>query len=141
MNEFQILDTNGEPISMNILDHQACTVWGHQEPHEKAYVSPKPRSAFDEEGVKGDFEYMRQTNWFDAIGWAIATQGNYTTGWDNVKCKLMAIQIEGNVLKPIEDQIVSLVFANKYLAPYFELISIWQMAGFTPKQIKKDELR
>jgi len=139
MNAFQILNKEGQPISMNILDQEAAEFW--QVKHDaKYYASPTEKSS---------------SNWYDIIGWNIARQGNWTSGWANVVTTLMAESLgrclfQADKNSPIklaefvgtdfiihlEDKVEEEIAANlNFYRPYINLINHWIEKGYTPKQI------
>lgn len=120
MNKFQIADQNNEPISLNELDRQAALFWG-VELQDKVYACPD----------KG------MINWFDRIGWSIAHQGRFTTGWDNVKLALLQGTIEFATYRVItkEQNDFSISTAIEWCKPYLDLIDYWAGCGYKPIQI------
>lgn len=157
MNEFQILNAEGEAISINTLDQEAAKFWG-KPLDSKSYASP----AKQREG-EGEYQFMSRemsANWFDQLGYAIANQGNYTSGWQNVA--LYMLDCSNYLLEEDKDTVKLCTFnvtafdgvplatadLSKYLAmglivkleyakPYVDLMNHWQAKGYTPKQIKK----
>ena len=74
MNAFQILDNQGKPIPINTLDKEVCEIIGN-EVDPKYYCDLGRRSDYPE-GMQGEIEYLRRTiNWYDSIGWLIASEG------------------------------------------------------------------
>lgn len=153
MSAFQILDKEGQPVSINKIDEIAAKFW-KQEPHPKSYAVPKPPSEF-----KDEVSFFFQSNWFDAIGWNIAHQGNSCTGWANVVAsmishmnmnfidtsdgykdrpvKLAQFEPVGNNKLSLPEETEIRIYATlKWAEPYVALINHFQSLGFTPKQIK-----
>jgi hypothetical protein len=132
MNAFQILDKENTPISINKLDQEASKFWGVAS-HPKYYAEPFP-------------EIMHYGNWYDIIGWSIANQGNYTSGWNNVATTMFNSNLEGFVINHKNKEQVEILnnetlYAKlqaiiKFYEPYIALINHWQSLGYTPKQIK-----
>lgn len=128
MNSFQVTNKEGIAITINQLDNEAATFW-NKEVHLKAYACPT--------------ETIYSTNWYDCIGWAIANQNNYTTGWKNVLNYMINIQVEGMFIDKSNDK-VDTVFAPErlrttleYLQPYVDLINHWHQKGYIPVKIEK----
>ncbi len=123
MNSFQILDKEGIAININDLDREAAEFWG------KPVYSPYG------------------SNWFDLIGYNIANQGNYTSGWDNVvvsmqNANLQALLINTKNKEKIEiidnESIMDRIENIKaYYQPFIDLINYWISKGYQPKQIKE----
>lgn len=61
MKQFKILDKDNKPVTMNELDRIAATFWG-KEIDKDRYANPYKGKAM-------------VPNWFDIVGWAIATNG------------------------------------------------------------------
>lgn len=121
---FQIHSPEGIEISLNALDLEACEFW-KVEYDEKQYAHP-------------NIENYYTTNWFDAIGWAIHHPGDYTKGWDDVKCTLWTIQARP-LYKELWDEealLEEIRAIRVYLAPYYELIDHWETKGYKPITIK-----
>jgi len=71
MNAFQILDREGNPISMGDLDREVCLLTGN-EPDKKWYCRLGNEKDYPQT-QKGHIEYIfGTTNWYDSIGWMIA---------------------------------------------------------------------
>ena len=68
---------------MKELDKEAAEFWG-KEVDSKNYANPFPEVEGDSFAAIQTNALNRSQNWFDIIGRAIATQENYTTGWQNV---------------------------------------------------------
>lgn len=121
---FQILDSNGEAITLSILDEQAAVFWG-KDVHPKHYATP------NKDMVLG--------NWFDTIGHMIHSpeDKHYTSGWNNVKCSLWTCMIKGEYNKSITDLFVVIPEIKASLKPYYELIDHWESKGYTPKQVNE----
>lgn len=145
MNSFQILDKDGNAIPINTLDKEAADFW-NKELDPKYYADPS----------KKDTDRWLGANWFDTIGWYIANQGNYTTGWANVVSSLVAEPLGQCLFKKQEDNTVkvakfvdckdgelhlescvekSLFLSLCFFQPFIDLINHWAGKGYTPKQI------
>lgn len=157
---FQILNSNGEPISMHELDREAAAFWG-KEVRIKYYATPTI--------YKGDDEFKRAMadtsgNWFDVIGHAIHYQLHECSGWANIVATMMATSIgmkfidtsEGYKDRPVdvkyltatttdnvnyrinfpEELLMPLYGTMLFYKPYIELINHWQSKGYTPKQVR-----
>lgn len=163
MNEFQILDAEGKAIAIKVLDAEAAAFWG-KEVDTKYYADPEPPQ---KEG-ESNLDYLRRSmsaNWFDIIGYAIANQGYYTSGWRNVVHYFFTTSVPSKFIKgdknepiPItklrkcievkedgtqvnawhlEDDIEESIFGScLFYEPFIELINHWMAKGYTPKQIK-----
>lgn len=126
---FQILNKEGEAISLNSLDIEAGKFWhGEQfQPDKKYYCLPP--------------EFPFGANWFDVIGYMIhSPMGNYTSGWNNVKCSLWTLHIRGDYDKAMGEFDVlanEIKQAIEYLRPFFALIDHWESKGYQPKQVNE----
>lgn len=139
MNSFQILDKENNPISINQLDKEAAEFWD-VEIQSKSYACPP--NDFPE----GTSEFYSNPNWYDTIGWQIAYQGNYTSGWNNVATAMFNCNLEGFMINHKNKEQVEILnnetlYAKlqatiKFYEPYIALINHWQSLGYTPKQIK-----
>ena len=96
MNKFQILNKDGKALTMAELDKDAAEFWG-KEVHPKHYANPFPDKVADERAsfaermkIENENALNNVSNWFDIIGWSVANQGNYTTGWQNVVHTMLA---------------------------------------------------
>ena len=103
MNSFQILNANGQALTMAELDKEAAEFWG-KEIDPKNYANPFPDKVADEGAsfaermkIDRDNALNNAQNWFDIIGRAIANQENYTTGWQNVAHTLVVRHLGGSV--------------------------------------------
>lgn len=162
MNAFKILDKNGKALTMAELDKEAAEFW-NKEVHPKHYANP-----FPEKKVSKDTSYSEAvrierenalnntSNWFDIIGWNIANQGNYTSGWRNVVHTMVAENlgeclVRLNKDKPIElakfvgDKEMHLsssweeeLYATlNYYKPFVDLINHWMAKGYTPVKVEE----
>lgn len=116
---FQIVNKDKEAISLNDLDKEAADFW-KKELLPKSYSSPQ----------------VGFSNWFDAIGWSIDTMRYTSSGWEEVKCRMMQLLTCDFALIKEEEQIIRLKKANKYLKPYFDLIDFWISLGYEPLKVK-----
>tara|TARA_R100000951_G_scaffold114878_1_gene121171 strand:+ start:2100 stop:2471 length:372 start_codon:yes stop_codon:yes gene_type:complete len=118
---FQILNKEGNAQVINDLDKQICELW--QVPvNKKSYAMPNPRSYY-KEGIKGQMNYLRQTNWFDGIGYTIHSK--QCESWNEVKSELH---------KLYSDILLKHHMTLKQLIPKtMLLISYWEMLGYTPR--------
>ena len=162
MNKFQILNKDGKALTMAELDKEAAEFWG-KEAHPKHYANPFPDKVASEdaplsEKIRIEHENARNNglNWFDIIGWNIANQGNYTTGWRNV-VHTMVVENLGECLvnlnkdAPIElaefvgdkelhlgdSWEIKLFCALNYYKPFVNLINHWAAKGYTPIKIEE----
>lgn len=73
MNAFQILNKEGQAIPISELDQEICELIGNQV-DKKYYCSLGKRSDYPE-GAKGEWQFVSKTsNWYDTIGWMIASE-------------------------------------------------------------------
>ena len=135
MNSFQILDANSNPIPMNIIDKEICAIW-NKDVDPRSYANP----AVQREGEKYTHFVLRSmgTNWFDVIGWSIANQSNYTSGWHNVALKILE-----DANQALVDEKLNAVVATQTLeamieacTPYLVVMRKFAALGWIPKQIK-----
>ena len=125
---FQILNKLEEPVSMKELDAEACELW-NKKSDPKWYANPSP----EETSV-----FKQASNWFDSIGYNIHNpEVTYTSGWNNVKCSLWTLHIQGLYDKPIEEVMINIEVVKEYLKPYYDLINYWESKGYTPVRIKE----
>jgi hypothetical protein len=136
--KFQILDKDGNPISISVLDVDVAIFW-NKPVSSKHYVSP------------GKEENMFM-NWFDRIGGCIENQGHYTSGWDNIIHELwkdcqshffdngeflpLIIDTETSMDIVLPDSVkTGLLGQWLYNKPYMDLINYWKFKGYQPKKI------
>lgn len=143
---FQILNSNNEAISLGLLDQEAAAFWG-KELKDRQYANPTPLFTNDAnlQGIEltramARYEFSQWSNWFDMVGWNIHhPQTNYTTGWDNVKCSMWAVQaysLYKHIFGDEEHLKLHIEAAKAYLKPYFDLVDHWASKGYTPVQVK-----
>lgn len=161
MNSFQILNKDGKALTIAKLDKEAAEFWG-KEVHPKHYANPFPDKVADEgasfaERMKIERENAlnNSSNWFDIIGWNIANQGNYTSGWQNVVHTMVAESlgeclVNLNKDKPIklaefvgdkelhlEDSWeIKLFHTLNYYKPFVDLINHWMAKGYIPVKVE-----
>jgi len=120
--EFQILNTEGQIISANKLDLIVAEFWGVQFEDTK-YAEP----------------LVSFGNWFDMIGFGIATNKDWshfgTKSWNSVKVYILHIHTPAMVVLSPEEAGVEMCGVMDYLKPYFELINHFESQGFTFKQL------
>lgn len=121
MNSFQILDSNNVPIPINDLDEQVAAFW-NVPLHKKWYAAKS----------------LHHQNWFDSIGFAISQQGNFTSGWNNVKITMLRDSLDFGVFDILMNKKsdVSIKAIVENYKDYFDLIDHWESIGYQPKQIK-----
>jgi len=128
MSAFKIVDKNDEAIRINKLDEEAAAFWG-KEVHPKRYAFPG----------------TSPNNWFDVIGWAIAHQGNYTSGWKNIALCLFEDIGAGvlnhgvtNIELTSEEELIKHIRTLKDIYnPFIALMNHWAAKGYKPIQIKE----
>lgn len=137
---FQILNKEGEALTMNELDREAAAFW-NKEVHTKHYASPPANT----EGMS-EIDKIRSDitgNWFDVIGYQIHSpeDARYTSGWNNVKCSLWTIQSKGWYSKvfnwSIEEMEIYMKVTKDFLKPYYDLIDHWEAKGYQPQQVNE----
>ena len=117
---FQILDKNGEAIPLNTLDKEVVELWD-TDYDTKYYAVPKKRSYFPD-GIKGEFEYCKQMNWFDSLGYAI--HADRLSTWDGVREYFEALYV---------DMIKKYELSLKEIVPELvQLIDHWESKGYRP---------
>lgn len=129
MNGFQILDKEGNDILIKELDRQVCELTDN-EVDLKYYCLLGNRKDYPE-GHSGNWEYLRCTsNWYDTIGWMIASEGkslndiiDYYT--DIMKDFLGQKDEHGNIIT------IEMIY------PYhMKVLNHWIGLGYTAKQVK-----
>ena len=155
MNSFQILNADGQALTMKELDKEAAEFWG-KEVDPKHYANPFPEVKEDSFSAVQTNALNRSRNWFDIIGWNIAYQGNYTSGWQNVVHTMVAESL-GECLvslyrdKPIklakfvgddnihleEEVELQLYTTLDYFKPFVDLINHWMAKGYTPVKVEE----
>lgn len=162
MNKFQILDKNGKAITMAELDKEASEFWG-KEIDPKHYANPFPNKVADEGAsfsermeIERDNALNNGSNWFDIIGWNIANQGNYTSGWQNVAYTMIAENLGECLISLHKDEPIKiaefvgdkeihlgdnweikLFHTLNYYKPFIDLINHWAAKGYTPVKIEE----
>ena len=159
MNKFEILNKDGKALTMAELDKEAAEFWG-KEVHPKHYANPFPdkkisKDASYSEAIRIEHENARNnfSNWFDIIGWNIANQGNYTSGWQNVVHSMVTenlgeclvrlnkdkpIELAKFVGEHLESSIeIELYHTLNYYRPFVDLINHWAAKGYTPVKIEE----
>lgn len=162
MNAFRILDKNGKALTMAELDKEAAEFW-NKEVHPKHYANPFPekkvsKDASYSEAVRIERENAlnNTSNWFDIIGWNIANQGNYTSGWRNVVHTMVAENLGECLVRLNKDKPIELaefvgdtemhlgnsweeeLYATlNYYKPFVDLINHWAAKGYTPIKIEE----
>lgn len=163
MNSFRILNAEGKAMTMGELDKEAAAFW-NKEVHPENYANPFPdvivsEDASFKEKMQAEMTNVRNSslNWYEIIGWNIANQGDYTSGWQNVVHTMMAKSL-GNCLlninqgEPIkiahfikhdnnqlhlEDSYEARIYATlNCFKPFVDLINHWMSKGYTPEKIE-----
>jgi len=124
---FQIRDTKGEAIAINTLDKEIAVLWG-VECRPKRYAVRNNRD-FYPEGIKGDFDFASQSNWFDTIGYMIHAEGksiqdliDYYT--DVMKEYLGKTDEDGSIIT------IEIIYPKIML-----LLNTWLNKGYTSHQV------
>lgn len=162
MNSFQILNANGQALTMKELDKEAAEFWG-KEVDPKHYANPFHKKVADEGAsfsekiqIERDNALNNGSNWFDIIGWNIANQGNYTSGWRNVVHTMVTenlgeclvrlnkdkpielAEFVGDTEMHLEDSWEEELYATlTYYKPFIDLINHWMAKGYTPVKVEK----
>ena len=162
MNAFKILDKNGKALTMSKLDKEAAEFW-NKKVHPKHYANPFPDKAADEGAslaekirIENENALNNASNWFDVIGWNIANQGNYTTGWQNVAHTMLAENLGECLVRFNKDEPIKLAEfvgdkelhledsweiklfnALNYYKPFVDLINHWSAKGYVPVKIEE----
>ena len=157
MKKFQVLNQDGVALTMSQLDEEAAAFWG-KEVHPKNYANPFPEVMPKDDSIKARIDAevanarQNSLNWYDIVGYTIANQGNYTTGWNNVINSLISenlgraiigeqfelpefIQIGDELHLPrrIEMRINAVL---NYFKPFINLMKHWECKGYTPISIE-----
>lgn len=163
MKKFQITDANNTPIAITKLDEEAAAFW-NKEVHPKNYANPFPdvivsKDASFKEKMQAEMANARNSslNWYEIIGWNIANQGDYNSGWQNVVHTMMAESLgdcllninQGEPIKiahfvehdnnqlHLEDSYEERIYATlNYFKPFVDLINHWMSKGYIPKKIE-----
>lgn len=128
MNAFQILDKDNNAIKINDLDREVCELTGN-EVDPKEYCRLGNRKDFPE-GHKGNIDFIFNTyNWYDTIGWMIASEG---------KSLQDIIEYYKDVMKEFLGKVDENgeVITIEYIYPYhMKVLNSWINKGYTAKQI------
>ena len=162
MNAFQILDKDGKALTMAKLDKEAAEFWS-KEVHPKHYANPFPDKVADEGAsisekiqIENKNALNNASNWFDVIGWNIANQNNYTTGWQNVVHTMVAENLGECLVSLNKDEPIKLAefvgdkeihlgdsweiklfHALNYYKPFVDLINHWSAKGYIPVKVEE----
>lgn len=140
---------------MGKLDKEAAEFWG-KEIDPKHYANPFPKVGGDSLSAMRANALNNTQNWFDVIGWNIANQGNYTSGWQNV-VHTMVTETLGECLvnlhkdEPIklaefvgdteihlaDSWEIKLCATLNYYKPFIDLINHWMAKGYTPVKVEE----
>lgn len=117
MAQFQILDKEGDAITIDNLDKEVCELW-NKEYSTKNYANP---FIVTEDGEE---PYLKE-NWYDSVGWSIAY--SKTTTWSQ------AIQYFAGIYDlDIISCCVCINTPQHYLYPYLQLFQYWEKKGYKP---------
>jgi hypothetical protein len=127
MNAFQILDKENNPISIGTLDKEVCDLMG-VEPDKKWYCTLGRR-----EDHKTEWDYLTKTsNWYDTIGWMIASENKSFQDILDYYAEPMQKFIG-------EKDETGTVITLEYIYPYHtKVLNSWINKGYIAKQIIKD---
>lgn len=137
---FQIHDKDGNAVDINILDKEACDLWGTEidNKHKGKYASPSDipevKAQYFAPEYKGRYSgelsyWIERQNWFDWIGWKIA-QGN--TSWEALK---------EEVLEPYRkhgEEMMEYIKTEPRIWGFIELIALWESKGYIPVSMDGD---
>ena len=132
---FKILNKEGQAIIINMLDKEAAEFWNQKVGDD--YAVPLPMSHFGE-GREALVDFIKQSNWFDMIGYNISQQPiKSTSGWDNVKCNMFSVHACSIILQKTKEEKIGYFeyIIETHLKPYFDLIDFWASKEYTPVQI------
>lgn len=144
------------------LDKEAAEFWG-KEIDPKHYANPFPDKVADEGAsfaermkIERDNALNNCSNWFDIIGWNIANQGNYTSGWQNVAYTMIAENLGECLISLHKDEPIKIaefvgdddihleesceikLFATlDYFKPFINLINHWMAKGYIPIKVEE----
>ena len=132
MNAFKIVDQCNRAIPLDHIDRMACMFWNVQY-DKKHYASPF--------GLNG-------SNWFDVIGWHIANQLCFTSGWNNVLVTMVSASLQWDLLpevterksvelKPNEKIFDSITQSLEYLSPFIKFMNYLNEHGYKPIKIEE----
>ena len=117
---FQIKNSEGNTFTINNLDKEVCNLWGHPV-DKKAYCVPLGRDEFDS-STKGYIEYLRQSNWYDSVGYMIHSEK--CSSWDQVINSFKVLY---------KDILEEYKMSLEVLIPHeMKLINHWNDKGYTP---------
>lgn len=123
-NGFQILDKDGNPISINNLDKEVCEIVGNEQ--DKKYYCTLGRR----EDYKDEFDYItKTTNWYDSIGWMIAFEG---------KTFQQIIEYYTNAMKEFigkEDSTGQMITIEMIYPYHMKVLNNWIDKGYATKQV------
>lgn len=128
MSAFQILDKNNNAIPINKLDKEVCELVGNEQDN-KYYCTLGKREDYPD-GFKGKWEFhSRTTNWYDSIGWMIASEGKSLQDiidyYTNVMKDFIGKKDENGVIITLES-----------IYPYHtKVLNSWINKGYTTKQL------
>lgn len=121
---FEIHDKDGKAININDLDREVCEIVGN-EYDNKHYCLLGRREDHD-----SDFHFFSRTyNWFDTIGWMIASEG---------KTFEQIIEYYTEPMKEFLGQVAEdgTIVTIDYIYPYhMKLLRTWIAKGYQPKSV------
>lgn len=127
MAAFQILDKENNAIGILELDKEVCELWGVPV-HPKRYAMENPREYYPE-GIKGEFDFYSQSNWYDTIGWMIASENK---SFEDI------IEYYRETFKKFigkKDEEGNLITLEYIIPKRMLLLNTWIGKGYQPKQI------
>jgi hypothetical protein len=124
MNAFQILNKEDQAISINELDQEVCELVGVSQ-DKKYYCRLGKREEF-----KSELDYLWKTsNWYDTIGWMIASEGK---SFQDILDYYTDTMKEFIGQKDENDTVITL----EYIYPYHtKLLTNWINKGYIAKQV------
>ncbi len=124
MNGFQILDKENNPIGINALDKEVCDMVGN-EVDKKQYCRLGRREDFEKE-----LDYVFKTsNWYDTIGWMIASENK---SFQDIIDYYTEIMKEFIGKKDDDGSIITIETIYPY---HMKVLNTWIEKGYKTKQI------
>lgn len=157
MAQFKVLKADGQAITINDLDREACELWG-KEFDDEEYATPFKYEPFSNpdnlEGIeltRAKFRHESNKpmlNWFDMIGAKIAFSGRSSISWEDIKQEIISgvctsyffnkerqlvLTIgEGDNIKLTDDLSFRLACYIEFVRPFINLVDNWKAKGYQP---------
>ena len=151
MNSLQILNANGQPLTIAELDKEAAAFWGKEvDPAHYANPFPKEKGAYTN-------ALNNARNWYDIIGWNIANIPSKNVNWYTVVHAMTADSIRACVMPLYEEEPIEiakfveeghnlhleetceqkLYTTLEFFRPFIDLINHWMVKGYTPVKVEE----